>query len=177
MNEKQPKNEYTAAYQTGSAQMPKSHNGLIAFLLGLVIFLCGISTALGVMNVRLFNRLSEGTENGLNAVSFSDTGEPQSRDSSGQSVLGISGEGISDFWHTYHCLPQGIFIQAVDEGSEAAAKGICTGDILVRINGTAVSTMEALRDAVAACGAEAVQAEIYRQSSDSTFTVKLENLS
>ena len=46
-------------YQTGSTRPPKSHGGLIAFLLGLVIFLSGISTVLGLMNIQLFRQLNE----------------------------------------------------------------------------------------------------------------------
>ena len=51
-------------YQTGSTQPPKSHGGLIAVLLALVIFLGGISSALGILNIRLFRQISnaEATE-------------------------------------------------------------------------------------------------------------------
>ena len=45
-------------YRTGGTQPPKSSGGLIAFLLVVIIFLCGISTALGMMNIRLFHQLT-----------------------------------------------------------------------------------------------------------------------
>ena len=63
MNEKKQNtyefdNREQTTYQTGSTQPPKHSSGIIAFLLGLVIFLCGISTALGLMNIQLFRQLS-----------------------------------------------------------------------------------------------------------------------
>jgi len=47
-----------SVYGTGPTQPPKNHGGILAFLLILVIFLCGIVTVLGILNVRLFHRLN-----------------------------------------------------------------------------------------------------------------------
>ena len=44
-------------YGTGPTEPPKSRGGLVALLLILVIFLCGIVTVLGILNVRLFVQL------------------------------------------------------------------------------------------------------------------------
>ena len=44
-------------YGTGPTEPPKSRGGLVALLLILVIFLCGIVTVLGILNVRLFAQL------------------------------------------------------------------------------------------------------------------------
>ena len=46
------------AYGTGRTQPPKTHSGLVALLLVLVIFLTGIITVLGLLNVKLFRELS-----------------------------------------------------------------------------------------------------------------------
>ena len=43
-------------YETGSTRPPKSHGGLIAFLLILVIFLGGVSSALGLLNIQLLSQ-------------------------------------------------------------------------------------------------------------------------
>ena len=51
-------------YQTGSTNPPKSRGGLVAVLLVLVIFLAGLTSILGLMNIRLFSVLTaqkEGT--------------------------------------------------------------------------------------------------------------------
>ena len=45
-------------YQTGSTNPPKSRSGLIAVLLIAVIFLAGITSILGILNIRLFSALN-----------------------------------------------------------------------------------------------------------------------
>ena len=47
----------TDSWQTGSTEPPKNKNGVTALLLILIIFLCGIITVLGILNVKLFNQL------------------------------------------------------------------------------------------------------------------------
>jgi len=44
-------------YGTGPTQPPKSRGGLIALMLILIIFLCGIVTVLSVLNIRMFQQL------------------------------------------------------------------------------------------------------------------------
>ena len=61
-------------YGTGRTQPPKSNNGPFALLLILVIFLCGIITLLGILNVRLFQQLNKQEEEAQLAISF--TPEP-----------------------------------------------------------------------------------------------------
>ena len=59
-------------YRTGSTTPPKSHNGVIALLLVLVIVLCGIITVLGITNAHLFRILAvQDEEEQELAVSFS----------------------------------------------------------------------------------------------------------
>jgi len=47
----------TGSWQTGSTEPPKDKGGMMALLLILIIFLCGIITVLGILNVKLFNQL------------------------------------------------------------------------------------------------------------------------
>ena len=42
------------SYETGSTRPPKNHGGIIALLLITVIILLGVSTVMGVLNIRLF---------------------------------------------------------------------------------------------------------------------------
>ena len=135
---------YQPTYRTGGTQPPKSHGGLIAFLLVLVIFLCGVSTALGLMNVRLFRQLSDQLEKEDTPVVFSQTAE-EAKAAQVPSPLGIQGQPVSDFWQNYHHLPQGIYITEVCPGSTANAQGIQPGDILVAFNGVEVSDMQTLQ--------------------------------
>ena len=61
-------------YQTGSTRPPKSHGSIVAMLLVVIIFLSGISSALGLLNIRLFRQMSENPESGDPAsVVFSNT--------------------------------------------------------------------------------------------------------
>ena len=65
-------------YETGRTRPPKSHNGLIAILLVVVIFLSGLVSFLGVLNVRLFAELKAQPPEEEEPVSFvSDTEETQ----------------------------------------------------------------------------------------------------
>ena len=61
-------------YGTGNTMPPKSHSGIIALLLILVIFLSGIVSLLSFMNIKLFQQLSQQNEQLKNQspMSFSD---------------------------------------------------------------------------------------------------------
>ena len=66
-------NHYTdwddSAYGTGRTDPPKSRGGLIALLLILLIFLCGIITVLGILNIKLTHKLQATQDNDL-SISF-----------------------------------------------------------------------------------------------------------
>lgn len=167
MNEKHEKTEYIlqqegSTYQTGSTKPPKSYRGLILFLLGVVIFLGGIATALGLTNLQLFQALSAQKESTPNAVDFSHIQEQAAAASSRQTGLGFSGETVSEFWHNYHGMPRGIFIQSVDTGSDAALQGVLPGDILIRVNDSPVTSIEQLQTLLESAHTEQVKVVIYR---------------
>lgn len=63
---------------------------------------------------------------------------------SGRPYLGITGENLSIFYQRYYRLPDGMYISAVAEGSNAAAAGITAGDILLSIDDTRVYTQSDL---------------------------------
>lgn len=74
-------------YVTGRTQPPKNHGGLIAVLLILIIFLTGIVTALGVMNVRLFRQLhDEQAEEENAAIAFAAEQSPAEAETEAVSV-------------------------------------------------------------------------------------------
>ena len=63
------------AYGTGRTRPPKSHTGIVALLLVIVIFLTGIITVLGLLNVKLFRELSTqetAAEEDTLSISFSE---------------------------------------------------------------------------------------------------------
>lgn len=57
-------------YETGRTQPPKSHGGLIALLLVLVILLSGVISILSILNVRLFVQLKDTQVDPDDSVSF-----------------------------------------------------------------------------------------------------------
>ena len=61
-------------YQTGSTRPPKNYRGIIGLLLGIIIFLGGISSALSMLNIRLFKEVARQEEA---AVSFDASGSPE----------------------------------------------------------------------------------------------------
>ena len=134
-------------YRTGGTQPPKNHGGLIAFLLVLVIFLCGLSTALGLMNIQLFRQLTAQLEKENAPVVFSqaataDIGEAPP-------LLGMEGTPVPDFWQNYHDLPKGIYVTNVHTGSDAWNLGIRPGDILISFNGTEITEPQILQQLLA----------------------------
>lgn len=60
-----------SVYGTGRTEPPKHRSGLLAMMLILIIFLCGIITVLGVLNVKLFQQLQNRDPAEL-AISFRD---------------------------------------------------------------------------------------------------------
>ncbi len=57
------------SWQTVFTQPPKEHNGSMAMLMILIIFLCGIITVLGILNVKLFAQL-QSKEEASTSISF-----------------------------------------------------------------------------------------------------------
>ena len=70
-NEMNPDSWDSGVYGTGPAEPPKCRNGLIALLLVMIIFLCGIITVLGILNIRLFSQLKVKQSEQELAMSFS----------------------------------------------------------------------------------------------------------
>lgn len=152
MKEKKQPNEYfdpwdgcaQPTYRTGGTQPPKSHGSVIAFLLVLVIFLCGVSTTLGLMNIRLFRQLSaQETAEKRSPVVFSQGAKAATSEVS--APLGFVGQTVPAFWQNYHDLPQGVYVTEVLSGSDACRQGILPGDILTAFNGTPVTDTESLQ--------------------------------
>ena len=69
---------------------------------------------------------------------------------SGRPSIGITGETVSSFYQLYYRLPSGLYITAVEPSSDAAAKGIEAGDILISLGDTRITTAEELSAALSA---------------------------
>ena len=93
---------------------------------------------------------------------------------SGRPTLGIAGESVSPFYQRYYFMPAGLFITQVDPGSDAAAKGIETDDILISINGTPITSMEDLNHVLYHCEVgQSVEAIIHRAGKQYRVTLTI----
>ncbi len=63
---------------------------------------------------------------------------------SGRPTLGLSGEAVTRFDQYYFQIPQGLYLNAVDPGSDAYTQGITPGDILVSVDGQPVTDQKML---------------------------------
>lgn len=160
-------------YRTGGTQPPKSHGGLIAFLFAVIIFLCGISTALGLMNIRLFQQLnSMATEESCPVVfskaTLSSQGLPDS-------PLGFYGQEVSTFWQNYRDLPKGIYVTKVIVGSDACTQGVLPGDVLITVDGHPISGTDTLEAVLSDYSpGDSVSVTFHRNGEERMFSLILE---
>ncbi len=104
-NGDQPWNQ--SSYQTGSTQPPKKRGGVVAVLLAAVIFLSGISSALGLLNIKLSYELRENGEDNR-PVSFyptDTTGESAAADETPAASLPANG---GEFGLELNQTPDGV---------------------------------------------------------------------
>lgn len=146
----------SSTYRTGSTTPPKSHSGLIAALLVIVILLGGMVSLLGMTSAKLFRSLNARDNTEL-PVSFSaprSTEGPSAisslnTDRSLTWPLGLQGESVSRVYQLYYRLPQGLFVSQVDPASSAAEMGIHPGDIVVSLDDREVKSLEDISQALA----------------------------
>lgn len=90
----------------------------------------------------------------------------------GRPSLGFTAEPISSFMQLYYNLPQGLYITAVDSGSNAQAQGVTAGDILLALDGQRITDTDTLQTILYAHNAgDTVEAILYRAGRQ--YTTKL----
>lgn len=164
-----------ATYQTGSTRPPKSRGGLIAFLLVVVIFLSGISTALGLMNIRLFRQINELSATEPSPVVFSQGVASENHEGAIAYPLGFSGQEVTAFWQSYHDLPSGIYVTEVTDKTLATVHGILPGDILTALEETPIpdaNTFQTLLDAY--MPGDPIRFTVYRGGMEHTTTLTID---
>lgn len=167
----QPEAQAPVTYRTGQTHPPKSHGGIIAFLLVLIIFLSGIVTILSLMNIRLFQQLTQLKAEETSPVIFAEKSDVEAQP---ESVilypLGFSGMEVTPFWQTYRDLPAGIYVVEV-----TGQNGLLPGDILTAFNGVSVTGAEDFHTQLALLSAgDTAEATICRGGTDLTFTLTLQ---
>lgn len=168
MNEHDHAAGENCSYRTGSTKPPRDYGGRIAAVLVALIFIGGIVSAFGMLNIKLpGNQKPQGENQG--PVSF-ESGDQDSLDlpSAGEESaswpgVGLSGEFFSEAYRRYYDLPQGAHITQVEKGSPAEQAGILPGDILTEVNETPLENAAVLESALANCQeGDTLRLEIYR---------------
>ena len=90
----------------------------------------------------------------------------------GRPDIGLTGQAISTFYQFYYRMPAGILITAVDEDSDAAAQGLRRGDILMTLDGKAVTSLDILEEITYASSVgDELEATIYRDGREYPLTI------
>lgn len=178
MNDSHKTNEYFAeSYQTGRTRPPKSYGGIVAFLLILVIFLSGIVSLLGVMNIRLFRMVESQDSQDISLLTRSASAQQDIATANygdHQATLGITAQEITSFYQHYYSIPQGVYVTQVESGSDCYAQGLRSGDILTHFNGTPITGSDTLRSLLqATLPGDSVSLTVYRSGTQRQMTVTL----
>ena len=141
-------NQEASFYQTGRTQPPKKRGGLFALVLVAFIFLSGIVSVLGLLNIRLFRKAEKDAQE--SSVAFFRLAESsvQSAAYTGSFYLpslGVSGAFTDPLDQLLYSLPQGFYISSVEDGSNAAAKGLLPGDIIQSLDGVTITETDSLQ--------------------------------
>ena len=92
----------------------------------------------------------------------------------GRPDIGLTGTAISTFYQFYYRMPAGILITEVDPASDAAAKGLVRGDILMTLGGKQVTTQDALEEIIYASSVgDELKATIYRDGREFAVTITI----
>ena len=104
----------------------------------------------GVNAVKLSSYYSQATVEGLGFAIPISTAKPiideliRNGYVAGRPAIGISGEQLPAAARVYYGLPEGVYVTYVAPDSGAWTAGVRKGDIITAINGTAVSSVDAL---------------------------------
>ena len=92
----------------------------------------------------------------------------------GRPAIGISGEALPSYYRTYYRLPEGVYVTAVNDGSDAKAKGLREGDIVTAINGQKICSIDELNTVKNQYAAgDEVTLSVYRSGAYYEITVTL----
>lgn len=166
------KNELLSEYRTGDVQPPKSYRVPVTVLLLLVLFLGSLISALSFAGIRLFHLLGRGDPD--TSVRFIDdmrlSPVAEAENYTEIHGLGIQGRFLTDFEQRYFGLPAGVYVS----GPSTLVPDLCTGDVLLKVNGEAVTNQDML-DAMVESHAHgaALSLEIYRNGHYQTLSAVL----
>ncbi len=130
-------------YRTGRTQPRQNNHGLITLLLICMIFLAGLVSAMGLLNIRLFRQLTWGGGSHTPPISFAPGEAPCATDYiPSVTAGGMTLSEIDGLYGQIYGLPQGLYVCSVAPGSPAEYAGILPGDVLTHAGDTPISRLE-----------------------------------
>lgn len=144
MDKKALPSEYLpGSYRTGDVQPPKNHRLGVTLLLLAVIFLGSLVSALSFWGIHLFALLQTDVDTSVRFIPNMRLSAhmPEAAASLEVSALAVEGCFLTEFDQAYFGLPQGIYITRGTEDIQS----LQTGDVLLRINGAAVTDPDTLQ--------------------------------
>ena len=92
----------------------------------------------------------------------------------GRPDIGLTGTAISTFYQFYYHMPAGILLTSVAADSDAAAKGVAPGDVLMVLDGVQVTSLDVLEQIVyASAVGDELEARLYRDGLEYTITITM----
>ena len=137
---------FSHEYRTGRTEPRQNNSGIITFLLISVIFLAGLVSAMGLLNIRLFHQMNH-TQANRPPISFTQGNAPNATDYT--TAVTVEAMTLSEFSSLYRQvfeLPQGLYVCHVQSGSPAEQAGILPGDVLTHIDGTPICRLSQAKD-------------------------------
>ena len=130
--------EHYYEYRTGQTKPEKSSRGLVAFLLICVIFLCGVVSVLGMMNIHLLSKLRQANEPA--PLSFSrEVASSVVPEGSSLTVAGFTFQELPELYQQVYELPDGLYVTMTILGGP-----VMPGDVLTQFDGEAVTSLAEL---------------------------------
>ena len=174
MEQKKHAHNDPGTWQTGRTEPPKRYSALVSILLVLVILLSGISTALSILNFKLYKELTRPAPAPSVAFSRGEDVAPAAHHEEDLKIpqLQIQGVVIPEVYQRYYKLPSGFYISRVEPGSQAAGMGIVTGDIITAVDGVPITENSTMDDVLKTVkNGQEILLNIYR--SGNIFTASL----
>ncbi len=155
-------------YRTGRTAPRQKHNGIIAFLLILVIFLGGLVSVLGLLNIHLFRQLQQQDKSPLSFAQGDLV--PVEPEGDSLAVGGITVQEMPAMYQQLYDLPSGLYVVDAPENGPVAP-----GDVLIGFGNSVVGSLAVLNALQDTCQAgQRVELMFYRQGEYFTHTVTLE---
>lgn len=132
-------------YRTGRAHHRKPNNSLITILLISVIFLTGLVSAMGLLNIRLFRQLNLSSRKDSPSLSFRQGDRPSPADyTQSVTIAHVTFCEISALYGQVYGLPAGLYVCYVEPGSLADRAGLRVGDVLTHVNAAPIARLAQL---------------------------------